>query len=71
MFNKILLAAIAAGLWANVAMTFVARPAHAYDTEVDTHGIGLDVEAINGKVDNIEHYLRDIAYGKCQNSKLC
>jgi hypothetical protein len=61
MFNKILLAVIAAGLWANVAASLM-RPAHADD---------LDIGDIREAVSKIRNDLWDIANGKCQNSKLC
>jgi hypothetical protein len=55
MFNKMILTAIAAGLWANVAATLV-RPAHA-DADSD--------------ISSIQEDLRRIASGHCQNSKIC
>ena len=68
MFNKVLLAAIAAGLWANAAATFVARPAHAGDMNFS---VELDIDAIKNSVEAIHSYVYDIANGKCKNSKLC
>jgi hypothetical protein len=62
MFNKIILAAIAAGLWANVAVTLV-RPAHA-DSDSDISSIETLVRSIEGDLGRIEH-------GNCQNSKIC
>jgi hypothetical protein len=63
LFNKILLVAIAAGLWANVAATLVARPAHA-DAELSLHDIASDTSSIRQN-------LFEINMGQCRNSKLC
>ena len=55
MFNKFILIAIAAGLWANVMATMV-RPAHANsDSDIST----------------IEQMVTAIANGRCHNSKIC
>ena len=55
MFNKILLAAIAAGGWANAVATFVVRPAHA-----DAAAAADDVRAIRDDFHKIEN-------GSCEN----
>jgi peptidoglycan hydrolase CwlO-like protein len=84
MLNKILLAVIAAGLWANVVATFVARPALA-DARDDFSSIESKVSAIESKISSIQSdvssikfhaaesddNLRRIATGGCTNRKLC
>jgi hypothetical protein len=86
MINKLLLAAIAAGLWANAIATFV-HPGYAADTAPTvTTPTKVDTAAQPTKADTdlylpkIEHHLSAIAAdihslltgGKeCENSKIC
>jgi hypothetical protein len=70
MFNKILLAAIATGLCANVVATVVVRPAHAdAPAYADTELKLLTSMATN--VDNIRRDLYNISMSTCPNKKLC
>jgi hypothetical protein len=86
MFNKILLAAVAVGLWLNLTAQFASNRARA---DVDlSHEIGIlthDVAALNTKVDNmsgvlshaddvingISKKLDGLLYGSCQNRRIC
>jgi hypothetical protein len=61
--TKILLAAIALGLWANAVMSVI-RPAAA---QVD----GLTLSNISGELSSIAKDFKDIASGYCNNRKLC
>jgi hypothetical protein len=54
-FTKLLLALVAAGLWANVAIELI-RPAYAQDANL---------------LRNIESELGKISRGTCTNSKIC
>jgi hypothetical protein len=62
MTNKLLLAAIAVGLWANVLTSWV-KPARA-DSEGDLHSISF-------KADEIYSTLEGIADGRCKSQKIC
>ena len=65
MANKLLLAAIAAGLWANAIATII-RPAHAAETDP----VLLQIEHHLSAIAKDMHTL--ISGGKeCQNSKVC
>jgi hypothetical protein len=71
MFNKIMLAAIAAG-WANVVTTLVVRPAHADNqSDLDISDIARNVHDIWNYMSDIHDDLNKIAQGKCGNNKLC
>jgi hypothetical protein len=65
MFNKIALAAIAAGLWANAMAAFVARPAHA-NTGAEMETLTRELEAIYESVTNIKDnvYTTGVITGK-------
>jgi hypothetical protein len=56
--TKLILIAIALGLWANAASTIV-RPTPARADAVDNY------------ISDIAHSLHVIAYGQCGNSKIC
>ena len=68
MMNKILLAAIALGLWANAAATFV-RPAHA-EFETQDSSVLANIES---DLQSIESAVRALAIGGrgCRNKKIC
>jgi hypothetical protein len=66
--TKLLLAAIAVGLFANAAAS-VTRPAVA-DTSFESH-LSNDVQAIASRLSNLAQEISSIAYGTCKNSKLC
>jgi hypothetical protein len=55
MLNKLLLAAIAAALWANAAATLI----HPAKADADRN------------LSEIVGYVHDIAYGVCSNPKIC
>jgi hypothetical protein len=57
--TKILLAAIAIGLWANAIVPLVVQKARADDDQMSN-----DVESMRGSVDSI-------AAGTCLNRKIC
>jgi predicted secreted protein len=65
MTNKLLLAAIAAGLWANAIATTI-RPAHAADTDPVLSKMEVHLAAIAASMHTL------LTGGKdCQNSKIC
>ena len=65
MTNEILLAAIAAGLWAN-AVAIAIRPAHAVDTDPILSKMEVHLAAIAEGMHTL------LTGGKdCQNSKIC
>jgi hypothetical protein len=78
MFNKIVIAAIAAGLWANAAVHFFNHPAQARaagdDLALTNEELGtVAISTIKLKQD-LESIARDtqkISDGNCLNSKLC
>jgi hypothetical protein len=65
--TKLVLVVIAAGLWANVAVTFVLPARAATDTEVWLGRLTLEVQKVAAD-------LHDLVSGSplgCSNSKLC
>jgi hypothetical protein len=77
MTNKILLALIVAGLWANV-LAIVFRPTHV-DNETDLSSLTSDISSIkddmnsiSGKIDTVSSNV-DSMYNRtyCPNNKIC
>jgi dihydrodipicolinate synthase/N-acetylneuraminate lyase len=76
--NKLLLALIAAGLWANAALTFV-RPVHAdsdYGAEIlsELESIKSNISSIKSDTDDISRIqsaVKRMESGTCSNSKIC
>jgi len=66
--TKLLLAAIAVGLFANAAAS-VTRPAAA-DTIFESH-LSNSVQAIASRLSDLAQEVSSIARGTCKNSKLC
>ena len=62
MTNKLVLIAIAAGLWANAIASLV-RPAHA-DADSYLSDIAHDIH-------NVEYDIHSLVSGGCSNSKVC
>jgi hypothetical protein len=65
MTNKLLLAAIVVGLWANAVTSFI-RPVQAQSDAV-TRELGN----ISSSVQRIEFALNSLLDGKCSNEKIC
>jgi hypothetical protein len=63
--SKVILAAIAAGLWVNAAMVLI-RPAHADDTEVWLGRIALQAASIASDLHTLV-----VGGPGCSNQKLC
>ncbi len=62
--TKILLGAIALGLFANAAATVIRPAAAQLSNDVILRNIGLDVAIISRDIEQIAH-------GECTNGKLC
>jgi hypothetical protein len=63
--TKLLLAIIALGLWANLAVPLLkSQPAQAQD-------VSSSIRNIEHSLENIEQDMRAIASGSCLNSRLC
>lgn len=62
---KILLAVIAAGLWANAVAPMITPQAQAQSRELAA------LNAMERSLHNISELTEAIAWGRCRNSKLC
>jgi hypothetical protein len=63
--TKLLIAAIAVGLFLNAAVHTV-KPAHA-DDETDGRTLGQNATELG----DIKYFMRELTEGSCRNKKLC
>ena len=68
---KLLLAAIALGLWANAVGNWIQAPLEAQQPVQLSPEVGRTIGAIADSVETIERYVGLIAEGRCSNSVIC
>lgn len=66
--TKVLLAGIAAGLWANALMPLLKPPGAAAQ---DMSAVERSLRSIDSSLDSIESDIDDLEDGTCSNKKLC